>query len=192
MKRSLRAAVPSLLSILLALVVCFLAIALTRNDWLVAIDAYVQMLWGGIGDFPSLFDTGNLSAITRPLGESGSKAAILLLTGLSVAVAFKVGLFNIGAQGQLMWGGLFAAVVGAYLPLPEGIHPLVCLVAAAFAGAVWAIIPTALKVHRGVHEVISTIMMNWIAVSLVENWLVTGPLKAGAQGDNSRTGTEEI
>lgn len=186
------ASVPSVLSVLLALLVCLIAIAITKGDLLVALDAYVQMLWGGIGDLPDYFSGGDLSAITRPLGESGSKAAILLLTGLSVAVAFKVGLFNIGAQGQLMWGGLAAAVVGAYLPLPEGLHPLACLVAAAVAGALWALVPAALKVMRGVHEVISTIMMNWIAVSLVENWLVVGPLKAAAQGDNSRSGTEEI
>lgn len=192
LRAALTAALPSALSVLLALFVCFIAIAVTRGDAGIAADAYLQMLWGGIGDLPALFDGSPITALTRPLGESGTKAALLILTGLSVAVAFKVGLFNIGAQGQLMWGGLFAAVVGAYVPAPSGLHLLLCLLAAGAAGALWALIPTALKLHRGVHEVISTIMLNWIAVALVENWLVVGPLKAGAEGDLSRSGTEEI
>ncbi len=104
------------------------------------------------------------------------------LCGLSVAVAFQVGLFNIGAQGQLIVGAITAAALGA-VPLPLGpIHLLLCLFAAAAAGGLWAFFAAWLKVRRGVHEVISTIMLNWVAVSLVENWLVPGPLPRRGRG----------
>lgn len=185
-------ALPSALSVVLALAICFVAIALTRNDFAIAADAYLQMFFGGLGDFPMFAETGRWGVLTRPWGESTSKAALLLLTGLSVAVAFSVGLFNIGAQGQMTVGALVAAVVGAQLALPWGVHPLAALLCAAAAGALYGLIPAALKLRRGVHEVISTIMLNWIAVNLVENWLVTGPLKAMSQGTVSISGTDEI
>ncbi|MGQ0504452.1 MAG: ABC transporter permease, partial [Myxococcaceae bacterium] len=145
-----------------------------------------------LGDWPRFLDGAPISALTRPWGESATKAGLLLLTGLSVAVAFQAGLFNIGAQGQMMVGAIAAAVLGAAVPLPWGIHPLVCVLAAASAGAVYAALPAVLKVKRGVHEVISTIMLNWIASSLVENWLVVGPLAAKSEGGLSRPGTEDI
>src|SRR6185503_15205855 len=131
-------------------------------------------------------------ALARPWGESATKAAMLALTGLSVAIAFQVGLFNIGAQGQMIVGGIVAAFVGAQLSMPAPIHLPLCLLASAAAGAAWAFLPAILKLRRGVHEVISTIMLNWIAVNLVENWLVVGPLRATASGDNSISGTDEI
>jgi simple sugar transport system permease protein len=89
-------------------------------------------------------------------------------------------------------GALAAAVVGAQVELPAPLHVTACLSTAALAGAVYALGPALLKVHRGVHEVISTIMLNWMAVSLVENWLVVGPLRATASGDNSIPGTAQI
>jgi simple sugar transport system permease protein len=122
-----------------------------------------------------------------PLGETALKSSILLLTGLSVSVAFTVGLFNIGAEGQLIWGALAAAVVGRLdIPLV-----LPCaLAAAAAAGALWALVAALLKVHRGVHEVISTILLDWIAIHLVQGWLVAGPL--AARGQLSIAGTAPI
>lgn len=185
-------AAPSILSVVLSLGVCWIAIALTKSDAGVATEAYGQMLWGGIGDFPAWSDGAPSTALTRPWGESAAKAAILIFTGLSVAVAFSVGLFNIGAQGQLLVGAVTAAVLGAYLELPWGLHPIVALLGAALAGAAYAWLPAYLKLRRGVHEVISTIMLNWIAVALIENWLVVGPLRAAAAGTHSRSGTEEI
>jgi simple sugar transport system permease protein len=150
------------------------------------------MCWGAFGDWPRYFDTGTTALLLRPLGESASKAAILSFTGLSVAVAFRVGLFNIGAQGQLIVGALVAALVGARVELPAILHLPLCLVCAAAAGALYALGPAWLKVERGVHEVISTIMLNWVAVSLIDNWLVIGPLRAMASGDNSISGTAQI
>jgi ABC-type uncharacterized transport system permease subunit len=191
-RAGLRAALPSLLSVVLSLFVCFVAIAITRGDLGVAWEAYLQMLYGGLGDLPAFADGGGWPLLTRPWGESTTRAALLLLTGLSVAVGFSVGLFNIGAQGQMIVGALFAAVAGAQVALPPGVHPVACLVAAAVGGGLYALIPTVLKLRRGVHEVISTIMLNWIAVALVENWLVVGPLRAQAAGTLSLSGTDQI
>ncbi|PZR04849.1 MAG: ABC transporter permease [Archangium gephyra] len=187
----MRRALPSVLSVLTAIVICFIAAVATR-DLETATDAFLAMLRGAFGNWPRFFDTGLSASVLRPLGESATKAAILTFTGLSVTVAFRVGLFNIGAQGQLVVGALAAAVVGAKVELPSLLHVPLCLLAAAAAGAAWAFLPALLKLKRGVHEVISTIMLNWVAVSLVDNWLVVGPLRAISTGDNSVSGTDQI
>lgn len=187
----MRKALPSILSVITAIVLCFIAAVATR-DFSTAADAFLAMVWGAIGDWPQFIETGSVASVLRPLGESATKAAILTFTGLSVTVAFRVGLFNIGAQGQLVVGALTAAVVGAQLSLPAPLHLTLCLLAAAIAGALYALIPAILKLKRGVHEVISTIMLNWVAISLVDNWLVVGPLRATATGDNSISGTDQI
>ncbi|MFE8601552.1 ABC transporter permease [Archangium violaceum] len=187
----LRAVLPSVFSVFLALAVCWVFIALTR-DAETATGAYLQMLRGGLGDWAQYFESERITVLTRPLGEAAIKAALLLLTGLSVTVAFKVGLFNIGAQGQMLVGALAAAVAGAQLQLPAVLHIPVAILAACVAGGMWALIAAGLKLARGVHEVISTIMLNWVAVSLVDNWLSVGPLRAGAGTNLSTTGTAEI
>lgn len=187
----MRKALPSVLSVVTAIVICFVAAVVTR-DLETATDAFLAMLRGAFGNWPRYFDTGLSASVLRPLGESATKAAVLTFTGLSVAVAFRVGLFNIGAQGQLMVGALAAAVVGAKLELPAPLHLTACLAAAATGGALWALGPALLKLKRGVHEVISTIMLNWVAVSLIDNWLVAGPLRAVTSGNNSVSGTDQI
>ncbi|HYV44989.1 MAG TPA: ABC transporter permease, partial [Myxococcaceae bacterium] len=149
-------------------------------------------LRGGLGDWDAFSETGSWTQLTRPWGEAATKAAILTFTGLSVAVAYRAGLFNIGAQGQMTVGAITAAVLGAKMSLPPGLHAAVCVAGAAAAGGAYAVLPAVLKLRRGVHEVISTIMLNWIAVSLVENWLVVGPLRATATGVNSISGTDQI
>jgi ABC-type uncharacterized transport system permease subunit len=156
------ALVPAL-SVLAALLLCFVAIWATGKDPLVG---YARMFGGGLGSM-------------RGLGESATKAAVLTLTGLSVAAAFSVGLFNVGAEGQLVTGAIAAAFVGQAVHLGTAlVHVPLALLAAAAAGAAWALLAAWLKVRRGVHEVISTIMLNWIAIHLVESWLVPGPLAA--------------
>jgi general nucleoside transport system permease protein len=191
MGERMRAVLPSVLSVALALGVCWTFIALTR-DAKTATEAYLHMLRGGLGDWPAYLENGRGTLLTRPLGEAAIKASLLILTGLSVAVAFKVGLFNIGAQGQMLVGALTAAVVGAQVNLPSVPHVLLALLAASLVGGLWALIAAVLKLTRGVHEVISTIMLNWIAVSLVDNWLVVGPLRAGAGTSLSTAGTVQI
>src|SRR5688572_19448743 len=115
--RWLRPALPSILSIATSLAVCFLAIAVTLSSLTLAGQAYLGMAWGAFGDWPRFFESGNWAARLRPWGAAGTKAALLTFTGLSVAVAFRVGLFNIGAQGQMIAGAIAAAVVGAQVEL---------------------------------------------------------------------------
>lgn len=111
------------------------------------------------------------------LGMTLFHATPLVFTGLSVAVAFHSGLFNIGAEGQLLFGALAAAVVGRAMPdLPPSIAPLFAVTAAFGAGAFWGAIPGWLRARRGSHEVINTIMFNFIAAG-VTSWLVLEPLR---------------
>jgi general nucleoside transport system permease protein len=112
----------------------------------------------------------------------------LILTGLAVAFAFRCGLFNIGGQGQY-WMGFFAALyIGTNLEgTPRPLHILICIVASLVAGAIWGGIAGVLKATVGAHEVITTIMLNWIAIFggsyLVE---IGGPLQGG-QGSIPRS-----
>jgi ABC-type uncharacterized transport system permease subunit len=153
----------AVLALLASLVLSFAAIALSGRDALAGFADLAAGAFGGRG----------------PLGETAIKTGVLLLTGLSVAVAFTVGLFNIGAEGQLIWGALAAAVVGRY-GVPGAL--LWSLLAAAAAGGLWGLLAGWLKVRRGVHEVISTILLNWIAIHLVHGWLLPGPLAASGSG----------
>lgn len=109
------------------------------------------------GAFGSRYDLGMTLFYTTPL----------IFTGLSVAVAFRAGLFNIGGEGQLTVGALAAAAVGAVCPgVPWPLAPLVAGVAAFLAGTVWGAIPGWLRARRGSHEVINTIMLNFVAAGL--------------------------
>ena len=114
-------------------------------------------------------------------------ASPLIFTGLSVAFSFRTGVFNIGAEGQFVIGGLVACVLGIVLKLPAGLHAIVCLVAAAAAGCIWSLIVGILKVKRGIHEVLSFIMFNWIAFYL-SNYVVNLP---GLHRDSSEA-TQDV
>lgn len=98
-------------------------------------------------------------------------ASPLIFTGLSVAFSFRTGVFNIGAEGQFVVGSLAACVIGILFDLPVWIHVPLCILAAAAAGAVWSLLVGLLKVKRGIHEVLSFIMFNWIAFYL-SNYVV--------------------
>jgi len=108
----------------------------------------------------------------------------LMLSGLSVAFAFKSGLFNIGAQGQLIIASVVAAWVGFSVEgLPPLLHVTLAMVAAGLAGALWGAIPGALKAYADAHEVITTIMLNYIAMQFA-GWLIStgsadGTIKPG-------------
>jgi general nucleoside transport system permease protein len=103
------------------------------------------------------------------IGQVLFKATPLILTGLSVAVAFKVGLFNIGAEGQLAAGSFVTALCGTMLPaaLPGPIAVAVCVLAGMMAGAALAALAGVLKTRYGAHEVINTIMLNFIVSALI-------------------------
>lgn len=168
----------ALAAVAAALAVAFLAILATGKD---PVAGYGYMVEGALGG-------------GGPLGESALKGSVLVLTGLSVAVAFTVGLFNIGAEGQLIWGALAAAVAGRALELPASLAVPAALAAAALAGALWGLLPAVLKTARGVHEVISTLLLNWVAIHLVHGWLVAGPLavRASENASISVAGTAPI
>ncbi len=93
-------------------------------------------------------------------------ATPLILTGLSVAFAFRTGLFNIGAEGQYIVGSMVAVLVGYFFDGPAFIHIPLAIIAGCLAGALWAAIAGLLKAKFGINEVISTIMLNWIALYL--------------------------
>ncbi len=116
----------------------------------------------GGGLFTILFG-GFLNGRTG-LGNVLIYTAPILLTGLSVGFAFKTGLFNIGASGQMAAGAFFAIYVGIKWSFLGPVHWLVAVLAAVIGGALWGIIPGILKAHFNVHEVVATIMMNWLAV----------------------------
>jgi general nucleoside transport system permease protein len=108
------------------------------------------------------------------------RATPLIFAGLAVAIAFKAGLFNIGVEGQYAIGALFAAYVGYQLSAPTLIHLPLTILAGMFGGMLWAAVPALLKVYRGAHEVISTIMMNFVANGVLL-YLLSGALKDPSQ-----------
>ena len=133
----------------------------------------LSALWtGAFGDAES----GHLYAISETL----VKTAPLLLTGLGVAVAWRAGLFSIGGEGQLLVGAIAATALGRLgATLPGPLLTTIMLVGGMAAGAFWGAIAGWLRVRRNVQEVISTIMLNYIALYLL-GWMVEGPLQERA------------
>lgn len=119
------------------------------------------------------------------LSETFVKATPYLMTGLSVAIAFRCGIWNIGAEGQFLMGALAASFVGTkvatVLPNTSWIAIPLCLSVAIIAGGIWGIIPAILKLTRGVNEVISTIMFNYIAIYFVSMMIDGGPLQEASK-----------
>jgi general nucleoside transport system permease protein len=118
----------------------------------------------------------------------GNRAIPLYLSAVAVAIGFKMGLFNIGVEGQYRIAALLAAYVGGVIALPPVLHVLVILIVAMAVGGAWAGIAGVLKVKRGVHEVISTIMLNFIATGVGAYLLANYLREIGPAGDvNIRT-----
>jgi general nucleoside transport system permease protein len=170
-----------ILTTFLAFLVGGLVMLVTGSD---PIDVY-EAIWKGTGlqwIFP--WTTG----ADRDLAASNLQQTLiittpLILTGLAVAFAFRAGLFNIGGNGQYIVGAIAAVWVGSsFAGMPSLLHIVLAILAACFAGAVWAGIAGFLKATTGAHEVISTIMLNWIAL-WVGVWLFSlgGPLQNEAQ-----------
>jgi len=155
-------AVP-VVSVLVALVIGGIFVAISGHNPLVAYQALV------LGAFGSPYDITETLVIAVPL----------TLAGLSVAVAFRTGLFNIGAQGQLLVGAVAAGAVGAALaPLPGVLLLPLTLAAGVTGGAAYGAIAGWLKATRGVNEVITTIMQNYIVVFVMHWLLQNGPMSA--------------
>jgi simple sugar transport system permease protein len=125
------------------------------------------------GDTPSQQVTAMVVIINR--------AIPLFLSGLAVAIAFRMGLFNIGVEGQYRLATIMAAAAGAAVSLPGPLHVVFIFVVAMLVGAFWAGIVAVLKVTRGVSEVISSIMLNFIALGLA-SYFLTGPFRGSEAG----------
>lgn len=139
------------IAIILGLLVGAVVMLLSGHD---PVQGYIA-LWNGI--------FGDIYAF----GETIRQISPYILAGLAVAFAFRTGLFNIGVEGQLIVGWFAAAYVGMAFDLPKMIHLPLALLAAAAAGALWGLVPGILKATLRVHEVIVTIMMNYIALHTV-------------------------
>lgn len=149
--------------------------------------AYSALMTGSIGSPRAIgqgvltwIETGDAAALITalaPLSESLVASVPLIFAGLAVALGFRCGLFNIGAEGQLFVGALASVWVGYRVTgLPWLLHMPLAVLAGAVAGAVWGAVPGYLKARTGAHEVINTIMMNWIAIRLTD-WLINGPME---------------
>ncbi len=110
---------------------------------------------------------------TRRIGNTLGMSTQLILIGLSVAFAFKTGLFNIGASGQMLIGGITGSILAFYLPMsmPRPVYLFIVIVAAMATGAFWGFLSGLLKARFNVHEVVSTIMLNWIAYWIVYDFI---------------------
>jgi simple sugar transport system permease protein len=134
--------------------------------WHAVSSAYVALFEGAIIN-PSSFSSGSVTQILNPLSETLLNATPLICAGLSVGLAFRAGLFNIGAQGQIILAAICAGYVGFAISLPPFIHVVVALLAGLAGGALWGGIAGWLKARTGAHEVISTIMLNYVALYLL-------------------------
>ena len=129
-------------------------------SWDKVSSAYAALIQGALGGY-------------GPITETTAQAAPLICAGLGVGLAFRAGLFNIGGQGQAIWGAILAAYVGFTWQLPVGLHLLVAITAGVIGGAIWGGIVGWLKAKAGAHEVIVTIMMNYIAIGMLDYLLTT-------------------
>ncbi len=148
---SFQAAGPAL-ALILSFVIGGIFILIIGNN---PVEIYSKLLSETLGNFYGI-------------GQVLFKATPLMFTGLSAAIAFRAGIFNIGAEGQLTLGSLLTAIVGASFPnVPSVLLIPLCLLAGFAGGSIWGAIPGILKARFGAHEVINTIMMNFIAAALV-------------------------
>jgi ABC-type uncharacterized transport system permease subunit len=130
--------------------------------------AYSAMFQGAVLNF----NADSFAKTILPFTQTLTMATPLIFAGLGLGIGFRAGLFNIGAQGQILIGATIGAYVGFAWHLPWGIHLVVAILGCALGGAIWGFIPGFLKARTGAHEVIVTIMLNYIALNLVA-WLLT-------------------
>jgi simple sugar transport system permease protein len=155
-------------------------------------DAYGALFSGAIFSPSALghaIATGDgWTAMLNPASETLVSATPLILAGLGVAIGFSTGVFNIGAQGQLIAGALAALYVGFAVKLPIGVHLPLVIVAGAVGGGIAGFIPGVLKARTGAHEVITTIMFNYVMLNLLDYLLSEQPFQQRGQTNSiSRT-----
>ena len=155
MSKRLRGVITPIIAVLLGILVGTIIMLVSGYD---AVAAFTALWNGAFGD-------------VYYMGEVVRQFTPYILAGLAVAFAFRVGLFNIGVEGQFMVGWLAAVWVGVAFDLPRIIHLPLAILAAILAGALWAFIPGLLKARFRVHEVIVTIMLNYVALH-VTNYII--------------------
>lgn len=129
------------------------------------VDAYISMATGAFGD-------------TFGIGQTFTQATPIIFTSLAFLICFKAGLFNIGAEGQFLMGAMGATIVGIYVKgLPWFIHVPLTIIAGMVLGGVWGLIPAVLKTRFEAHEVITTMMLSYVARYLT-SYMVNYPIKA--------------
>jgi len=180
--------VPPVLTVIFAFFMGGLVIAASGHN---PIDTYLGILDGaGLNWFWDDFGNTDVFELTTfNFTQTLLRTTTFIFTGLAVAFAFRCGLFNIGGQGQYTMGIVVAVWVGAYWgdSLPNGLHVVVGVVLAALAGAIWAGIAGILKATVGAHEVITTIMLNWIAI-----WFASYCFGQGGPLQNTTRGQESV
>ena len=147
--------------------------------WTAVSSAYVALFEGSIFDFGAV----TFARAIRPITEAMTVSIPLIFAGLGIGIGFRAGLFNIGAQGQIILGGIFGAYIGFAWDLPPVLHVFIAVFAAALGGALWAAIAGVLKARTGAHEVIVTIMLNNVAVYLVAYLLSTSAFQRGTSNN---------
>ena len=182
-------AVTTVLAIVVAMVVGGILMAVTNKEVQAAAGYFfarpgdmLAAAWNAMyGGYEALFRGAIFNARAdsfatqiRPLTNTLGFAAPLIAAGLGVALAFRVGLFNIGARGQILIGAATAALLTFHLDLPMFLQIPVTLIAGIAGGALWGGIVGVLKARTGAHEVILTIMLNYVAIYLVQ-WMVRTP-----------------
>ncbi|MET0764934.1 MAG: ABC transporter permease [Blastococcus sp.] len=176
-RRAGQALLGPVMAVLVSLVISAIVILLIGEDPLEALRVMFDL-----GDTPSQQTQSMVVILNR--------AIPLFLAGLAVSIAFRMGLFNIGVEGQYRLATILAAGAGAAVSLPGPLHLVFIIVVAMLVGALWAGIVAVLKVTRGVSEVISSIMLNFVAAGLA-SFLLTGPLR-GSEAGNSIITTKEL
>jgi simple sugar transport system permease protein len=134
-----------------------------------ALGSAYSAIWEG-----AVFNAGGdtFAKQIAPFMQTLTMATPLIFAGLGIGIGFRAGLFNIGAQGQIIIGATLGAMVGFMWHLPFPLHLILAILGCAIGGAMWGFIPGWLKAKTGAHEVITTIMLNYIALNLV-SWLLT-------------------
>jgi simple sugar transport system permease protein len=142
--------------------------------WNSVFGAYDAMFRGAVFNYQA----NDFNQMVRPITETLAYATPIVMSGLGLAVAFKSGLFNIGAAGQIVFGAMFAGWVAIFVDLPGYVHFPIALVAGIIGGAFWGALAGFLKAATGANEVIVTIMFNYIAILLLGYLLKTPVFKA--------------
>ncbi len=141
--------------------------------------AYAALFQGSLINFQEY----SIGRALRPFAETLTYATPLIAAGLAVALPFRAGLFNIGAEGQIILGAIFAGYIGFAMDLPIVVHVTAAVVAGLVGGAIWAGIAGVLKAKTGAHEVIVTIMLNNIARFLIVYLLATSAFQRPGRAD---------